>query len=101
MGSAQPIRVASGTGAAAQMVRGEVVERLDQMGAFKVSLQHFAGRQSAILKLVDTPVTLGIVVHGVDDNLPSERLGGKLVKQVKENRYNHVLMKTVLRLLGV
>jgi hypothetical protein len=79
MGSAGALRVACGAGTVGKMVEVQVVESLDQMGIYKVPLHHFAARQRAIFKHVDAPDALGVIIHGVDDNLPSERLGWKFV----------------------
>ena len=50
------------------------LERLDQTGAVKMPLYHFAGRQCAIFQQVHASVALGIVVHCVHDN--SQRMLG-------------------------
>ncbi len=42
-----------------------------------------------IFKHVDATVALGVIIHGVDNDLPGERLGWKFVILIKGDRYHH------------
>ena len=52
----------------------DVIERLDDSRGRQVRLEQFGGRGRLVVELRYLPVALGVVVVGVDHDLPGERL---------------------------
>src|SRR5690606_6670285 len=68
---------------------GDVVERLDDPGGRKVTLQELRGGRLAAVELLDMTVALVVVVVGVEHDLPRQRLDGDPLDGAQRHAHDH------------
>ena len=76
---------------AAQRRKVQRVERLDHMRAWKLCGQQLTRGREVGVELGDRPIAPGVVVVGVDHDLPCESVLRKLIDRVQGDRHENQL----------